>query len=239
MDFSLLFGIACAIGIITHLAVFIRGEWERHTPRIAKLALLAEVILAAYIGKLNLFIVKRTLVDWVISNAGFAIGLLGSLGLYRVFFHALRHYPGPLGAKLTGFYSIGLTVPNFQFYKEVNALHQKYGDFVRIRPREISISHVDAIRDIHGPGTKCMTRDEPFHSRRKRVWEKGLATTALSDYEPRVLEHCQEFLAQISKRAHCAIEITEWLGFFGFDVMGDLAFGKSFQMLKTGKPTYQ
>src|SRR5277367_852557 len=28
---------------------------------------------------------------------------------------------------------------------------------------------------------------------------------------------------------------TEWMAFFGFDVMGDLAFGRSFDMLESGK----
>ncbi|KAL2818915.1 hypothetical protein BJX63DRAFT_383292, partial [Aspergillus granulosus] len=34
-------------------------------------------------------------------------------------------------------------------------MHRTYGDFVRIRPREISINSVDAVRDIHGPGSVC------------------------------------------------------------------------------------
>ncbi|CAG8978209.1 hypothetical protein HYALB_00011444 [Hymenoscyphus albidus] len=32
--------------------------------------------------------------------------------------------------------------------------------------------------------------------------------------------------------------MTSWIGFYGFDVMGDLAFGQSFEMLSTGEVNY-
>lgn len=60
----------------------------------------------------------------------------------------------------------------------------------------------------------------------------------MSDYEPRIMEHCKELLSKLSERANTAVTISPWLNFFGFDVMGDLAFGKSFNMLKQGKPHF-
>lgn len=135
----------------------------------------------------------NALLDCLVLNLSFDIGLFGSIGIYRLLFHPLRAYPGPFGAKLTAFHSMKATIAGRQCHKKTYELHRKYGDFVRIRPREISINLADAVRDIHGPLSKCvkgpfydlnypsrspqMTRDRSFHSKRKRVWEKGLSTT--------------------------------------------------------------
>ena len=43
---------------------------------------------------------------------------------------------------------------------------------------------------------------------------------------------------QISARAGKPIVISTWFHYFSFDVMGDLEFGKSFNMLRSGKSHY-
>lgn len=45
-------------------------------------------------------------------------------------------------------------------------------------------------------------------------------------------------MSQISAFGGKPIDVTAWMGFFGFDIMGDLAFGKSFDMLESGKQHY-
>ena len=60
---------------------------------------------------------------------------------------------------------------------------------------------------------------------------------ALKEYEPRVASHCAELLGQLiafSQNGTNPVEITRWLNFYSFDVMGDLAFGKSFNMVRDG-----
>jgi cytochrome P450 family 628 len=59
---------------------------------------------------------------------------------------------------------------------------------------------------------------------------------ALRDYECRVLSHSLELLAQFSATAGKAVNASAWFKYFSFDVMGDLAFGKSFDMVKNGTP---
>jgi hypothetical protein len=68
----------------------------------------------------------------------FNIGLLSSIAVYRLFLHRCKNFPGPVGAKLTKFYSTRLSMKNIQFYKELAAMHGQYGDFVRTGPREIT-----------------------------------------------------------------------------------------------------
>lgn len=68
------------------------------------------------------------------SLAGFC--LLAALGLsaiiYRLFFHRLRRFPGPSGAKISRFWTVRLVKSsNFKYHVELEKLHRKYGDFVR------------------------------------------------------------------------------------------------------------
>lgn len=52
--------------------------------------------------------------------------------IYRVFFHPLRHFPGPFGAKLSKFWSLRQVVKSkSRWYRVCVDLHQKYGDYVR------------------------------------------------------------------------------------------------------------
>lgn len=43
---------------------------------------------------------------------------------------------------------------------------------------------------------------------------------------------------QIAKMEGQPIKVTDWFNFYSFDVMGDLAFGKSFHMLRDGIKHY-
>jgi len=75
-------------------------------------------------------IVSALLKTFVFASS-FNFGLLASIGTYRLFFHRCRRFPGPLGAKLSRFYATNLSAKDVQYYKELSAMHEKYGDFVR------------------------------------------------------------------------------------------------------------
>jgi tryprostatin B 6-hydroxylase len=42
-------------------------------------------------------------------------------------------------------------------------------------------------------------------------------------------------MTQLHKHANEPMNVSRWMNFFAFDMMGDMAFGKSFDMLKTGE----
>lgn len=67
----------------------------------------------------------------VIVSFCFNTGLTLSIGAYRLFFHRLKNFPGPVPAKLSRFYAMSLAAKNIQYNLEVEKLHQSYGDFVR------------------------------------------------------------------------------------------------------------
>ncbi|KAF2107312.1 cytochrome P450 [Lophiotrema nucula] len=185
--------------------------------------------------------------------ASFGFSLMTSMVCYRLFFHRLCRFPGPVWAKITRFHASSLAAKNIQYYKELAKLHAQYGDFVRTGPREISILRPEAADVIYGPQSECrkstwyggssndpnkcsvnMTRDFAQHRLRRRAWDRAFSMKALSTYQPRVKAKADLLIDQLRKRSDRPIDITTWAMFFGFDVMGDLGFSKEFYNLESG-----
>lgn len=62
--------------------------------------------------------------------------------------------------------------------------------------------------------------------------------TALRDYEPRVAHYTDQLIAAIERSLGKPMNVTDWFNYYSFDIMGDLSFGKSFNMLVDGKAAY-
>ncbi|GKZ51688.1 hypothetical protein AbraIFM66951_006747 [Aspergillus brasiliensis] len=60
---------------------------------------------------------------------------------------------------------------------------------------------------------------------------------ALQMYEPRVLKYTLELIDAIEQRIGTPMNMQEWFAFYSFDVMGDITFGKAFNMLSKGEPS--
>ncbi|RFU29400.1 hypothetical protein B7463_g6939, partial [Scytalidium lignicola] len=130
-------------------------------------------------------------------------------------------------------------------------LNEEYGDFVRTGPSEITIYLPEAIPVIYGPSSKCTkaprydvswptvsmhaSRDKTLHDKRRRIWDRAFSTKSLRNYESRVLGYANELVKGISGLSGKTVLANQWFNFYSFDVMGDLAFGKSFHMLSSGK----
>ncbi|KAI9878167.1 MAG: hypothetical protein M1830_001736 [Pleopsidium flavum] len=184
----------------------------------------------------------------------FNTGLAISIAVYRLFFHRLRQFPGPLGAKLSRFYTVKIAAKNCQYNLEVAKMHEQYGDFVRTGPRELCIVRRSAVPIIYGPQSKClkstwysqvskdsnkssvhMTRDFEDHKRRRKAWDRGFSMKALATYEPRIKSCTDLFMSQLKARAGTSVNITEWSMLFSFDVMGEVGFSKDFGNLASGR----
>ncbi|RSM08998.1 hypothetical protein CEP52_004420 [Fusarium oligoseptatum] len=61
---------------------------------------------------------------------------------------------------------------------------------------------------------------------------------ALRDYETRVVQYAELLLYQIEKMEGQPFNAKLWFHYYTFDVMGDLAFGQSFGMLRDGMKHY-
>lgn len=99
-------------------------------------------------------------------------------------------------AALTSFFRVYASIrSNIRLFTVTEDLHKKYGDYVRIGPREISILNPDAIPLLYGPKTQCrrgpwydhisgreedkhvlLVTDPATHSWRRRVLDRGLSS---------------------------------------------------------------
>jgi hypothetical protein len=124
---------AAVLGVVTHLQLFIHGEWERHAPSIFAVYGLAmagslPLALALSSGQLSVYDASAlSTIFWIFYFGS----LFTSILAYRGLFHPLREYPGPPGAKLTAFWSSKVSVPRFQIHRHVQKQHEVHGDFVR------------------------------------------------------------------------------------------------------------
>ncbi|KAI7772214.1 hypothetical protein LZL87_014124 [Fusarium oxysporum] len=244
-------------GVATHLAIFRIGEWDVTVHRIIAFFVLiyASIFsLLAYHGDLDH---QSLLGAWCTASAllaAFIAGLYGSMVVYRFFFHPLRRFPGPIFAPLSSLYAVSMSMKKFHMFSEVQKLHKTYGDFIRLGPSEMSVASPSAVAAIYQNSSPCLkgpwynvfvptislhaTRDRQEHALRRKVWDRGLNAKAMRDYEPRIEKYTRLLMSQLQQRCGKPVDITEWCGFYGFDVMGDLAFGKSFNMLNDGVKHY-
>lgn len=70
-----------------------------------------------------------------------------------------------------------------------------------------------------------------------RTLDHGLQEfLALRDYEGRVRLYTDQLISQLNEHSGKAINACQWFNFYSFDIMGDMAFGTRFDMVKSGKP---
>ncbi|KAJ9615861.1 hypothetical protein H2200_001938 [Cladophialophora chaetospira] len=260
--YHLLFGkpeLACFIfGVTTHLILFRQGEWDLSTVRLccSYLGLFLVTLLGSFY--VNVRDDGPTFLSSIIAGANACslaiahfLGVFGSMSIYRLFFHRLSSFPGPFWGRLTGFYMSHLTRRRWHRFEETQRLHQKYGDFVRVGPQSLSITHPDATRALYAANTICskgpfydmtqpretifMTRSKKFHSKHRKDWDRAFSANALRDYEPHVTAYAQKLVDTIGSHVGNPLDVTRWFNFFSFDLMGELAFGESFGRLDAGQ----
>ncbi|KAH7057417.1 cytochrome P450 [Macrophomina phaseolina] len=181
------------------------------------------------------------------------VGLYASIGVRRFFLSPLNKFPGPWQARLSKFYQMHLEAKNMQLMVEIHKLHEKYGDFVRTGPRQISVLRASAIPLFYGG--KSPLQKSPFyrnnefedeetslfniinfqkHNKRRRVYDQGFSTKALNSYEPRVQNKVATALEKLGAFNGKPVNVTQWMCYFAFDVMGDVIFSKEYNLLKAG-----
>lgn len=129
--------LSAIIGFSAHQMVFIRGEWHMRAPLILYSHVVFTTII--FIARLNLHSSNLTEVmrDTSAVLLAYLGGLFGSITIYRLFFHRLRSFPGPVWAKTTKFWHVVKCIlTRSQNHIILDNLHKTYGDFVRTGKQE-------------------------------------------------------------------------------------------------------
>ena len=238
-----------ALGMATQIRFFHRGEHHMHG--IHYLQIWFGIFATVFSTSVAIDEPLGQALLITITLAGYYLaGLYGTLIICRIFFSPLRHFPGPPWAKLSSLgFSIHVRKGNSN--EKLLVLHQKYGNFVRIGSSDLSIIHPKATSAIYGQGSRCIkadwydltlpmvsmhtTRDRPEHDKRRRIWVPAFNDSMLHGYEDRIAIYQDQLIAHISNMGGKAVNVSELLNLYSFDIMGDLAFGTSFNMLQSNQ----
>ncbi|GJC89905.1 cytochrome P450 monooxygenase apf7 [Colletotrichum liriopes] len=145
------------------------------------------------------------------------------LTIYRIFFHPLRSYPGPLIGRISGFYHTYHALKKDQA-RNLERLHEKYGTIVRYGPNHISLRSAEAVKMLYTNSRYVRKADsylafprnpenaslfscisKQVHARKRRILRHGFSDSALKSAEITIKKHvntfcrCLEFLQNDSQ----------------------------------------
>jgi cytochrome P450 len=175
--------------------------------------------------------------------------------IYRLYFHLLAKYPGPLMGKITDWYSVYHCLKGDR-YLDIIDLHNRYGDIVRFGPKRLSFSSADALQAIYGSRantTKSLhykamafymknasthaTTDKVKHARKRRILAQVLSDRMVHVYEEAFRKLLVEFLRRyetpVSKKERWSstFDMAPDFVLLNYDSMGEFCFGESFGAL--------
>ncbi|KAH8651231.1 putative P450 monooxygenase [Xylariales sp. PMI_506] len=99
------------------------------------------------------------------SDSNRSLRCKGSTIAYNIFYHPLRHFPGPLAARASPWWKVYKEI--FQqecIYHALLDLHGRYGEIIRIGPNELHFSNPSAFNDIYGSSIRWDKNEEFYHS---------------------------------------------------------------------------
>lgn len=178
--------------------------------------------------------------------------------IYNAFFHPLRTFPGP---KLwsTTFLFRHISNMRGQLDWSLLAFHEKYGEVVRFSPDELSFRSEQACKDIHARhrdaplvkdplfynsvklgadgAASIFSADPESHPRIRKQLGHAFSEKALRDQEPFMKGYVDLLMDKLRDvaAAGAPADMVQWFNFTTFDLIGDLAIGKSFGCLNDSR----
>lgn len=140
----------------------------------------------------------------------------------------------------------------------LHGLHKQYGSHVRVAPNFVSVNTERGLHDIYGHGKRIKKADfynafpaikgvynthnviDKFvHGRKRRVLSQAFSDNALKAMEDVMLLHVRQLCAALAgensqqhqEKGNTVWNMADWFSYLTYDVMGELCFGKSFDML--------
>ena len=130
-DLSILASIATALGVLSHLTYFMHGEHHTYAVRYFQLLFFSPVLASLSLYQFGAYTANDAFVTVAAVTGAFLGGLFTSMIIYRIFFHRLRNFPGPFGAKVSKFWHAS-QITKRDNHKLYERLLKQYGPFVRI-----------------------------------------------------------------------------------------------------------
>ena len=176
----------------------------------------------------------------------------------QIYFHPLSKFPGPKLAAVSNFPYSRSYLGGRQPY-DILALHEKYGHVVRIAPEELSFSSLESWKDIYGQRQGHRTfvksafydggsfanqahsivseRNPEKHKDMRKYLSNAFSDRSLKEQEYLISGVIDLFIQQIGRRGQIpgGLDMTMWFNLMTFDVIGELAFGNSFNGVASGK----
>lgn len=133
---------------------------------------------------------------------------------------------------------------------------------MRVAPKEVSVSDLAAYHEIHKVGTKftkapwyqtlspkqynddtCAVfgiRDHQKAAARRKLFLQAGNPATVREWEPQVVRIIGLTVARIQEdlERHGKADLMKWWSYMTTDVLGLIAFGESFDMVRTGEVCY-
>ncbi|PCG93873.1 Cytochrome P450 [Penicillium occitanis (nom. inval.)] len=243
---------AVAAGLLAHWGYFVHGERDLQAANIARVHILAVVLLPCLLYQLQDLSVTDAVCESLVLDTAYVVALFTSIIIYRVFLSPLRNVPGPPAMRVSKLVHVwDNTDPTKQNCKMLHQLRAQYGDIVRTGPNEVTLFGWDAYYQVHGPESKCersayydilhpmvsldTTRDPVTHSYRRKLWEQAFSIKALDQNLPLVYHYADLLVEQLRKRQGTQVDLSAWFEYYSFDLMGMLGLTIDFKNLSDGE----
>lgn len=216
------------LGIATHILYYSHGEHHLNANVYTWLIIIVFLLTPSILSLLHLlithplpaFFFQFYFYSFLPTFLAWLFGLYTSLLAYRLLFHPLRRFPGPWQARISTLW-FSYHVRRGDAHRRVQALHERYGDFVRTGSSDLVICHPDAVPKIHGADSKCtkspwydmdypvvnllQTRSKAIHAREKRRWSRAFGDSKLKGYEERIKPMREELLSTYAQSAETSL----------------------------------
>ncbi|KAJ7157762.1 cytochrome P450 [Mycena filopes] len=194
------------------------------------------------------------------SSLLYCSALVTSIIAYRVSpLHPLSKYPGPVACKISKLWLMWIASRG-KLHLYVKSLHDTYGTMIRIGPNELSIIDASLVTAVVGPngmpkgpvwdgrvitgkrgaaspqaakGNLIGARDYKQHALARKTWNRAFLPASIKGYEPILVRRVAQLTEAISAQQG-TVDLSHWLSFFSFDIMGDIAFGGGFELMRDG-----
>ncbi|KAI0528345.1 cytochrome P450 [Xylaria digitata] len=190
-------------------------------------------------GLLQIFVVAVT---WFVHAA---IPYFLVVCIYRLYFHPLSRYPGPLIAKLSDFYGAyyaSKTTLHVRTFQD----HEKFGPVMRHGPNKLVFNSVNALNDIYrnervtkscaylasqrAPNAYGLFNsiDRQMHQRKRKLLGPVVNDRSMRAFEAVMMSQIDVFIKGLfsaCQQPSPPVNMTERLTYLTMDIMGQFVFG--------------